>query len=149
MQVYREADVLIACRGKPILIGKWDERGHYHISLMQTQEQWQPRKPSKEPKKSLQEANRVYNFPTTEEAVKWMHAVCGYPVKSKSLKAIKAGKFIGSPVLNKRSVVKYYPETTETPKVHLNQNRKNVWLNKPKTKPFEKTDASTLRGRKV
>ena len=30
VQVYKEADVLIPCRGKPILIGKRDERGHYH-----------------------------------------------------------------------------------------------------------------------
>ena len=78
-----------------------------------------------------------------------MHAVCGYPVKSKSLKAIKAGKFIGLPVLNKRSVVKYYPETTETPKGHLNQTRKNVRSTKPKTNPLEKTDTTTLQGKKV
>ena len=36
VQVYKEADVLITCRGKPILIGKRDERGRYHIPLMQT-----------------------------------------------------------------------------------------------------------------
>ena len=40
VQVYNEADVLITCRGKPILIGKRDERGHYRIPLMKTQRQW-------------------------------------------------------------------------------------------------------------
>ena len=39
VQVYKEADVLIMCRGKPILIGKRDERGRYRIPLMQTQVQ--------------------------------------------------------------------------------------------------------------
>ena len=73
-----------------------------------------------------------------------MHAVCGYPVKSTSVKAIKAGNFKGWPMLNKRNVSKYYPETTETPKGHLNQTRENVRLTKPKTRPFKKTDASTL-----
>ena len=34
VQVYKEADVLITCRGKPILIGKRDERGRYRITLM-------------------------------------------------------------------------------------------------------------------
>ena len=132
VQVYKKADVLITCRGKPIIIGKRDEHGRYPIPLMQTQEQWQPRKPSKKSKKFLQEANSVYNLPTKEEAVKWMHTVCGYPVKSTWIKAIKAGNFTGLPMLNKRNVAKYYPETTETPKGHLNQTRKNVRSNKPK-----------------
>ena len=82
VQVYKEADVLITCRGKPITTGKRDERGRYRIPLMQTRGQWKPRKPSNKSKKFLQEANIVYNLPTTEEAVKWMQTVCGYLVKS-------------------------------------------------------------------
>ena len=70
--------------------------------------------------------------------------MCGYPVKSTWVKVIKAGNFTGWTMLNKRNVSKYYPETTETPKGHLNQTRKNVRSTKPKTRPFEKTDASTL-----
>ena len=100
-------------------------------------------------KKLLQEANSVYDLPTTEEAIRWMHAVCGYLVNSTWIKAIKAGKCTGWPVLKKSNVSKYYPETTDTPKVHLNQTSKNVSSTKPKTKPFERTDASTLRGKKV
>ena len=50
-----------------------------------------------------------------------MHAVCGYPVKSTWLKAVKAGNYTGWPLLTERNVSKYYPETTETPKGHLNQ----------------------------
>ena len=42
VQVYKEADVLITCKGKTILIGKRDECDYYHISLMQTGVQWQP-----------------------------------------------------------------------------------------------------------
>ena len=52
-------------------------------------------------------------------------------------------------MLNKRNVAKYYPETTETPKGHLNQTRKTVQSTKPNSKPFEKTDASTLWGNKA
>ena len=144
MQVYKEEDVLITCRGKPILIGKRDERGHYRTPLMQTRGHWQPQTPTKESKKFLQEANIVYDLPTTEDAIKWMHAVCGQPVKSTWVNAIKAGNFKGWPMLNKRNVAKYYPDLTETPKVHLNQTRKNVRSTKPKTKPLKKTDASKL-----
>ena len=78
-----------------------------------------------------------------------MHAVCGYPVKSTCFKAIKAGNFTGWPILNKRNVAKYYPETTETPKGYLNQTRKNVWSTKPNTKTLEKIDTTTLQGKKL
>ena len=149
VQVYKEADVLITCRGKPILIGKQDERGRYRIPLMQTRGQWQPQKPSNKSKKFLQEANSAYDLPSTEEAISGMHAVCGYPVKSTWIKAIRAGNSTALPILNKHNMAKYYPETTKTPKGHLNQTRKNVRSTKPKTKPFEKSDASILRGKKV
>jgi hypothetical protein len=77
--------------------------------------------------------------------IKWMHAVCGYPVKSTWLKAIAAGNFIGWPLLTVQNVKKYYPETTKTPKGHLNQTRKNV----RSTKEMEIPDASSLKGKKV
>ncbi len=77
-----------------------------------------------------------------------MHAVCGYPVKSTWLKAIKAGNYVGWPMLNERNVQKYYPETIETMKRHLNQTRKNVCSTKAKTDPLETCNTSQLHGKK-
>jgi hypothetical protein len=113
--VHKEQDVLITCKAEPILIGVRDERGRYRIPLLQQKGQWQPRKPSKKARVALQQANSVYDLPSTEQAIKWMHAVCGYPVKSTWIKAIKAGNFIGWPLLTEKNVNKYYPETDETP----------------------------------
>ena len=42
VHVYKEADVLITCRCKPILIGKRDGRGRCLIPLRQTRGYWQP-----------------------------------------------------------------------------------------------------------
>ena len=78
-----------------------------------------------------------------------MHAVCIYPVKSTWIKAIKTGNYIGWPMLNECNVAKYYPDTTETPKGHLNQSRENVSSTKPKRTPLEVPNTSTLKGRKV
>ena len=78
-----------------------------------------------------------------------MHSVCGYPVKSTWLKAVKAGNYTGWPLLTAKNVAKYYPETTETPKGHLSQVRKNVRSTKPKPREMETSNTSTLRGRKV
>ena len=149
VQVYKDADVLITCRGKPILIVKRDERGRYRIPLMQTKGHWRPQTPTKTFKKFLQEANSIYDLPSPEEAIKCMHTVCGYPVKSTWVRVLKSGNFTGWPMLNKLNVAKYYPKTTKTPKGHLNKTRKNVRSTKPKTRPFEKTDALTLRCKKV
>jgi hypothetical protein len=84
-----------------------------------------------------------------EQAIKWMHAVCGYPVKSTLLKAIKAGNYIGCPMLTECNVNKYYPETSETSKGHMNQTPKNVCFTKAKQTPLETCDTSQIHGKKV
>jgi hypothetical protein len=78
-----------------------------------------------------------------------MHAVCGYPVKLTWLKAIKAGNYIGWPMLAEHNVNKYYPETSEISKGHMNQMRKNVRSTKAKRSPLETCDTSQLHGKKV
>ena len=45
--IHKEMDVLITCKGEPILIGVRDERGHYRIPLIQRRGQWQPQQLSK------------------------------------------------------------------------------------------------------
>ncbi len=78
-----------------------------------------------------------------------MHPICGYPVKSTWLKAIKAGNYLGWPMLNECNVQKYHPKTIKTVKGHLNQTRKNVRSTKVKTVPLETCDTSQLHGKKV
>jgi hypothetical protein len=67
--------------------------------------------------------------------------------KTTWLKAIKAGNYISWPLLTVKNVTKYYPETTGTPKGHLNHTRKNVRSTKPK--PFKTTSSTQLQGKKV
>eukprot|EP00804_Cyclotella_cryptica_P008989 CCRYP_003095-RA/>CCRYP_003095-RA protein AED:0.22 eAED:0.22 QI:0/0/0/1/1/1/7/0/754 len=114
--VHKETDVLLTCRGKPLLIGARDN---------------------------------VWDMPSTEQAIKWMHAVCGYPVKSTWLKAVQAGNFIGWPLLTVCNIQKYFPETVETPKGHLNQSRKNVRSTKQKPIPLETFQSPQLTCRKL
>eukprot|EP00804_Cyclotella_cryptica_P024857 CCRYP_020547-RA/>CCRYP_020547-RA protein AED:0.45 eAED:0.45 QI:0/0/0/1/0/0/3/0/290 len=88
--IHKETNVLITCHGKPLLIGVRDEHGRYHIRPVQHHGRWQPRIPSKKARTVLSQAHSIYNLPSTEQAIKWMHAVCGYPVKSTWLKAAQA-----------------------------------------------------------
>ena len=78
-----------------------------------------------------------------------MHAVCGYPVKSTWLRAIKYGNYVGWPMITERNVSKYYPETDETLKGHMNQTQKNVRSTKVKRVPFEIAEYPEMRGKKV
>ena len=40
-------------------------------------------------------ANNVYELPSLKAGVRFMHAVCGYPVKSTWLKAIRNNHYVG------------------------------------------------------
>ena len=77
VSVYNEEVVLITCKTKPILVGKRDKRGRYRIPLTHQKGQWQPQVPNKRTRPHLQQATSVYDLPSTEDAVKCMHAVCG------------------------------------------------------------------------
>ena len=68
----------------------------------------------------LEQTNSVYNLQSTEQAVKWMNTVCGYPVKSTWINVIKAGNFMRLPMLTETNIKKYYLEISKTPKGHLN-----------------------------
>ena len=146
--VHKEQDVLVTYKGEPVFIGVRDENGRYRIPLTQQHGSWQPRKPSKKARQVLRQANSVYDLPSIEQAIKWMHAVCGYPVKSTWLKAVKAGNYIGWPLLTEQNVKKYYPETTETSKGHLNQTRKNVRSTKTQHPLEIAQNIASMKGKK-
>ena len=78
-----------------------------------------------------------------------MHAVCGYPVKYTWIRAIKAGNYVGWPMLTEQNVSKYYPKTDETIKGHMNQTRKNVRSTKTKQELFEIAEYPKMKGKKV
>eukprot|EP00804_Cyclotella_cryptica_P003621 CCRYP_002237-RA/>CCRYP_002237-RA protein AED:0.34 eAED:0.34 QI:0/-1/0/1/-1/1/1/0/435 len=147
--IHKDTNVLITCRGKPLLIGARNEHGRYRIPLTQHKGHWQPLHPSKKARHTLRQANSVYDLPSTEQAIKWMHAECGYPVKSTWLKAVQAGNFIGWPLLTVCNIQKYFSETVETLKGHLNQSRKNVTSTKQKPIPLETFQSPQLKGRKL
>jgi hypothetical protein len=98
--VHKEEDVLITCKGMPILVGVRDEHGRYRIPLMQQRGRWAPRQLRKRVTKKLQQANSVYDLPSVKQAIKWMHAVCGYPVKSTWIKGSQSRQFCWLAIIN-------------------------------------------------
>lgn len=79
---------------------------------------------SKENLAALHEvSHNVYELPTLGQGIQWMHAVCGFPAKDTWIKAIRAGNFVGWPLLTVENVHRHYPETDETPMGRLDAKR--------------------------
>ena len=55
--------------------------------------------------------------------------------------------FVGWPIVTKRNVNKYYPDTNKTPKGHMNQTRKDV--RSTKWAPLESFTSTEMQGKKV
>ena len=67
-----------------------------------------------------------------------MHAVCGYPVKSTWMKAIRNNHYVGWPLLTVGNVEKHFPETVETPRGHMNKLPAGIRPTKPEPLPEPK-----------
>eukprot|EP00804_Cyclotella_cryptica_P025715 CCRYP_002921-RA/>CCRYP_002921-RA protein AED:0.32 eAED:0.32 QI:0/0/0/1/1/1/3/0/487 len=123
-------------------------QGRYRIPLTQHKGRWQPRRPSRKQDKHS-DTPTAYRPPIHRTSHQMDACGVWIPVKSTWLKAVQADNFIGWPLLTSRSVQKYFPETVETPKGHLNQCRKNVRSTKPKPIPLETFQSPQLVGRKL
>ena len=77
-------------------------------------------------------ANNVYKLPSTEKLMRYLHATLGFPTKSTLLKAINTGNLITFPGLTSDNVAKHFPESDETIKGHMKQQRQGTRCTKPK-----------------
>jgi hypothetical protein len=64
-------------------------------------------------------ASNVYDLPSTERVIRYLHAAAGFPTKSTWLKAIKLAFFATWPMINVKNVTKHFPESEETQKGHM------------------------------
>ena len=133
VSVHRKEDVVIDWSQEPVQTG-WrdptDKLWHWELKapLPKQVHEWlqrhsprvQPEDMNNLPDGTKVLANNVYELPSIKAAVRFMHAVCGYPVKSTWLKAIRNNHYVGWPMLTVRNVKKHFPETVKTPRGHLN-----------------------------
>jgi hypothetical protein len=65
------------------------------------------------------------------------------------MRTIRAGNYVGWPMLTEQNVSKYYPESDKNLKGHMNQARKNVRSTKVKGAPLELAEYPKIGGNKV
>jgi hypothetical protein len=56
----------------------------------------------------------VYDIPSINQTIKYLHAAAGYPVKDTWVKAINAGNYTTWPGLTATAACKHFPESKET-----------------------------------
>jgi hypothetical protein len=68
----------------------------------------------------------VYDLPSVNQMIKYLHAAAGYPVKDTWVKAINAGNYITWPGLTATAVRKHFPESDETQKGHMKRQQQRL-----------------------
>ena len=79
--------------------------------------------------------NHVYELPSVEPAIRYLHGAAGFPTKATWLKAIRAGNFLSWPLINVKNVNKYFPESEETQRGHMRSQRQGVRSTQPAPPP--------------
>eukprot|EP00804_Cyclotella_cryptica_P011209 CCRYP_007737-RB/>CCRYP_007737-RB protein AED:0.21 eAED:0.17 QI:0/-1/0/1/-1/1/1/0/1078 len=68
----------------------------------------------------------VYELPSTRELVAFLHASLGYPTKATLVEAARRGFLTSFPGLTVENLNKFFPESEETQKGHMRQQRQGV-----------------------
>ncbi len=122
--VYKANDIAFTSTGAPVLQGCRDLTGLWKISSTQGN--------VNAVSKEIEQTNNVYDLPSTESVIRFLHAAAGFPVKATWITAIKNGHYASWPNLTAELVEKYFPESVATQKGHLKKQRQNVRSTKVK-----------------
>ena len=55
--------------------------------------------------------NNVYEFPSIEPAIRYLHGASGFPTKATWLKAIRNGSYLLWPLVNVKNVNNFFSES--------------------------------------
>ena len=137
VNIYDGLKTKIEIKDEAIIRGWRDpETGLYRIPLKSKTDNWNTdtillnkegsKKITMNIPKASEEINNVYELPSTEKAIRFLHAAAGFPTKLTWLKAIRAGNYESWPMITVKNVNKYFPESKETQKGHMRQTREGV-----------------------
>ena len=134
VNLFKEEDVLITCKGEPIFVGVRDSHGQNRIPLMQ-----QPTTGAMATAMSIQasakgtQTSQQRLQPPIDQTSHQMDARRMWLSRKINMaQSHQSRQLCGLDLLNESNVQKYYPETIEAQKGHLNQTRKNMRSTKAK-----------------
>ncbi len=68
----------------------------------------------------------MYDIPSINQTIKYLHAAAGYPVKDTWVKAINAGNYTTWPGLTVTAARKHFPESNKTQKGQMKRQQQRV-----------------------
>ena len=134
--VLKKKDVtVLSPKGEPILQGWREEKlpRLWRVALSSNKKQKEPYTTTSQ---NRPEASNVYDLPSMEALVRYMHTAAGFPVRSTWLKTIKNGNFNSWPGLTYNNAAKYCPQSLETMKGHMVQYSREVISTKRMDKKY-------------
>ena len=84
---------------------------------------------------SAEAINNVYELPSIEQSIRYLHGAAGFPTKATWLRSIRNGNYLSWPLVNVKNVNKYFPESEETQKGHMRNQRQGVCSTKRSQPP--------------
>jgi hypothetical protein len=149
VEIYDQQNVRIVVSGEAALRGWRDQKsGLWRVPLTEDAQINSAESVELSMPQLREVVNNIYDLPSIEQAIRFTHACIGFPTKATWLKAIRRGNFVGWPLLTVENVHKYFPESDETQKGHMNQQRQGVRSTKTKATDFEEPDKSLTIGKK-
>ena len=89
--------------------------------------------------------NNIFDLPSTEQIIRYVHACAGFPTRRTLIRAIKKGNLVGWPMVTVKNVNKNFPESEETVKGHMNHQRQGV--RSTEKREFQEPDTSNNIGK--
>ncbi len=87
--------------------------------------------------------HNIYELPSLEPAICYLHASAGFPPKPTWLKAIQQGNYSTWPLINVKNIPKYFPESEETQMGHMRGQRQGIRSTCPVDAPGTTNDANS------
>ena len=132
--VHWHNDIFIRVKKEAVLKGWRDESGLWRVPIKEKVENKNTDTLILQRPLPNEAASNVYDLPSTENMIKYLHAALGFPTKATMIKAIRNGWLIGWPGLTIENVNTFFPESDATHKGHMKAQRQGVRSTKEKEK---------------
>ena len=132
VDVYDTRDVNITIDGEPVLSGWRDGSGLWRIPMT---DGVAPKPSTDLPlddfgRYSLRldkhQVSNLYDLPSLPQRIAFIHACLGFPTKATMIDAAREGRLVGIPFASVENIHRHFPESDETAKGHMEQQRQGV-----------------------
>lgn len=151
VDVYNSTDVEVITTAAPVLRW-WRDNGRsglWHVPMTHDDPMSEEEFAINDIELTQAQVNNIYNLPSTEVWVAYVHACLGFPTKRMLLEEAAAGRLVGIPFATANNIRRLYPEKTATPKGNMDQQLQRVRATRKKGEGERPAGAARKRAGRV